>query len=74
VGTSFAILEVAFNFIPGQANSPEALNGLLLTYCIGTAIGLGLAALPLIGYPLTKSVHQEIRAKLDQLEVSRVSP
>lgn len=74
VGTSFAILEVAFNFLPGQANSPEALNGLLLTYCIGTAIGLGLAALPLIGYPLTKSVHQEIRSKLDQLEASRVSP
>ena len=68
VGVSFTILEVAFNFVPGQINGASALEGLLLTYCLGTALGLGLAALPLIGYPLTKSAHQEIRAKLDALE------
>lgn len=68
VGVSFTILEVAFNFVPGQINGAFALEGLLLTYCLGTALGLGLAALPLIGYPLTKSAHQEIRAKLDALE------
>ena len=65
VGVSFAILEVAFNFVPGQANSETALNGLLITYCVGTALGLGLAALPLIGYPLTKQAHEEIRKALD---------
>ena len=65
VGVSFAILEVAFNFVPGQANSETALNGLLITYCVGTALGLGLAALPLIGYPLTKKAHEEIRKALD---------
>ena len=65
VGISFAILEVAFNFVPGQANSETALNGLLITYCVGTALGLGLAVLPLVGYPLTKRAHEEIRSELD---------
>ncbi|MDG1836947.1 MAG: MFS transporter, partial [Pseudomonadales bacterium] len=40
VGASFAILEVAFGFVPGGDNSSEALDGLLVTYCVGTAFGL----------------------------------
>jgi Na+/melibiose symporter-like transporter len=65
VGTSFAILELAFNFIPGQINPKPALDGLLLTYSVGTALGLFLAVIPLIRYPLNKEAHQLIRSQLD---------
>ena len=64
VGVSFFTLELAFNFIPGGDNSPESLNGLLLTYCIGTALGLFAAFLPMIGYPLDKAAHDKIRHQL----------
>ncbi len=65
VGTSFAILELAFNFIPGKENPQAALDGLLLTYSIGTALGLLLAVIPLIRYPLDKQAHQLIRSQLE---------
>lgn len=65
VGTSFAILELVFNFIPGQKNPQSALDGLLLTYTVGTALGLSLAVIPLIRYPLNKQAHQVIRSQLD---------
>ncbi len=67
VGASFAILEVAFGFVPGGENSDEALLGLLLTYTVGTALGFCAAFFPLIRYPLNKSAHAEIRRQLDEL-------
>ena len=60
-----SILELAFNFIPGQINPKPALDGLLLTYSVGTALGLFLAVIPLIRYPLNKEAHQLIRSQLD---------
>ncbi len=71
VGGSFSALELVFNFVPGGDNSPEALQGLLLTYCIGTAVGLFVAFLPLIKYPLDKTAHDDIRRQLDELEAQR---
>ena len=65
VGASFTILELAFNFVPGGDNDPVALQGLLVTYSVGTALGLFCAFLPLIAYPLNKSAHNEIRRQLD---------
>ena len=65
VGASFTILELAFNFVPGGDNGPAALQGLLVTYSLGTALGLFCAFLPLIAYPLNKSAHDEIRRQLD---------
>jgi len=65
VGISFTVLEVAFQFDPRGDNSPEALEGLLYTYCLGTALGLFCAFLPLIRYPLDKTAHAEIRRELD---------
>ncbi|MBT5202883.1 MAG: MFS transporter [Gammaproteobacteria bacterium] len=65
VGTSFAILELAFNFLPGKENPQAALDGLLLTYSLGTALGLLLAVLPLIRYPLDKAAHQLIRSQIE---------
>lgn len=65
VGVSFAILEVTFGFVPGAENSQEALDGLLLTYTVGTAAGLLLAFLALLNYPLDKQAHAKIRLELD---------
>jgi len=65
VGISFTVLEIAFQFDPRGGNSPEALEGLLYTYCLGAALGLFCAFLPLIRYPLDKTAHAEIRRALD---------
>jgi Na+/melibiose symporter-like transporter len=72
VGISFWTLELAFKFVPRADNTPEALEGLLITYCAGTALGLFIALLPLIGYPLTRTVHADIRRRLDERAASTV--
>ena len=66
VGASFAILEVAFGFVPGGDNSSEALDGLLVTYCVGTAFGLFMAFLSMLKYPLDRTAHDEIRRELER--------
>ncbi len=70
VGASFAILEFAFGFVPGGNNDQAALDGLLITYTVGTALGLFLAFVPLIGYPLDKEKHDEIVSQLMARETS----
>ncbi len=65
VGASFAVLEVVIGFVPGGDNSQTVLDGLLLTYTLGAIIGLLAAWVPMIGYPLTKSVHAMIRQQLE---------
>ena len=64
VGASFAILEVVFDFVPGGNNAQPALDGLLVTYALGTAAGLFVAFLALLGYPLNKQAHDKILAQL----------
>jgi Na+/melibiose symporter-like transporter len=66
VGVSFAILEQVVGFRPGAGNPQEALDGLLLTYVLGTGLGLVAAYVALIGYPLTRQRHEEIRAALEE--------
>jgi len=65
VGASFAVLELAFGFVPGGENTQQALDGLLITYTVGTAVGLFLAYVSLIGYPLNKAAHEKIRQQLE---------
>ncbi len=65
VGLCFWALEDGFGFVDKAGNSPEAIQGLLITYCVGTALGLFLAYLPMINYPLTSKRHAEIREQLD---------
>ena len=65
VGVSFVILEEVVGFQPGPDNSPEALDGLLLTYVLGTGLGLLAAYAALIRYPLTRERHEAIRAELE---------
>jgi Na+/melibiose symporter-like transporter len=53
-----------FDFVPGGNNAQPALDGLLVTYALGTAAGLFVAFLALLGYPLNKQAHDKIRAQL----------
>lgn len=69
VGASFSILELAFGFQPGIVNSPEALEGLLITYTVGFALPMFVGYLALIGYPLTREKHDEIVAALQNKPV-----
>lgn len=64
VGVSYTVLEQFFGFQPGNENSTSALNGLLLTYSLCSALGFALAWLPLFRYPLGRIEHNEIRRKL----------
>jgi len=64
VGACFLVLEKVFGFVDQAGNTPEAVQGVLITYCVGTAIGLFLAYLPMIKYPLTSEKHAAIRAEL----------
>ncbi len=68
VGICFWVLENSFGFDPKVVNTPEAINGVLVTYCVGTALGLFVAYLPMINYPMTSQKHAEIRAQLDARE------
>jgi GPH family glycoside/pentoside/hexuronide:cation symporter len=70
VGASFAILEVVFGFVPGGDNSQEALDGLLITYSLGTAFGLFLAFIAMLKYPLNRAAHDEIRAELERRAIA----
>jgi Na+/melibiose symporter-like transporter len=74
VGLSFTILDWAFGFVPGTQNDAAALDGLLLTYALGTAGGLLLAALPLLTYPMTREKHGEIVAALRAREQATDAP
>lgn len=65
VGACFGTLDLVFGFVPGQENSPDALEGLLITYCLGAVLGLVAGYIPLIGYPLTKEVHADVRQRLE---------
>ena len=58
------VLDLVFGFQPGQSNSAEALEGLLITYTVGFALPMFLGYLALIGYPLTRQRHDEIVAQL----------
>lgn len=65
VGASFMALEWFFGFMPGQANSATAVNGLLWVYTIGTAVGLLAGVFSLKSYTLNEARHNEIRSELD---------
>jgi Na+/melibiose symporter-like transporter len=45
-------------------NTPEAMEGLLLTYTIGFSLPMFAGYLALIRYPLTRAKHDEIVAQL----------
>lgn len=59
-------------FDPQRANDPAALNGLLLIFALGPAIGHAVSALLIHGFPLDEKAHSEIRRSLAQREASLV--
>jgi len=55
-------------FSPAGTNSPEALQGLLLVFALGPAIGHALSAWLIAGFPLDEAAHNEIRRALGRRE------
>jgi len=72
VGACFLVLEQVFGFVDRAGNTPEAIHGVLVTYCVGTGIGLFLAYLPMINYPLNSAKHADIRRQLNEREAARL--
>ena len=70
VGSAFAVVatftfvEFFFGFRPGPDNSPEGVQGLLLTYCLFAALTFGIAFVCFLNYPLSRERHREIEAEL----------
>ncbi len=64
VGVSFMVLDYVFGFVPRAENSVAAIDGLLFTYALGTALGLVLAYFAVVRYPLTRDKHEAIREEL----------
>jgi len=66
VGVGLLVIDKVFGFAPGDGNTQAAIDGLLLTYCLGTSLGLLLAYLPLRNYPLDMQAHERVVAQLEQ--------
>ena len=59
-------LVAALGFDPkSAANTPEALNSLLLIFALGPALAHGLAAAIVAGFPIDARRHSEIRARME---------
>jgi GPH family glycoside/pentoside/hexuronide:cation symporter len=57
-----------FRYVPNVEQTPQALFGIRLFFCIVPALFI-LAALPMLfKYPLTRAKHAEIRARLDAMD------
>jgi GPH family glycoside/pentoside/hexuronide:cation symporter len=54
----------AFGFLPGKANSTEALSSLQWVIAIGPAIGHAVSAALMLRFPLDETKHAEILAAL----------
>ena len=72
VVTTFAFVEFFFAFQPGPDNTPEGIQGLLITYCLFAALTFGIAYLCFIRYPLTRERHREIEQDLAELRQSLI--
>lgn len=68
VGAALTTADLVFGFVPGSDNSQSAVDGLLAIYCFVPVFGLALSYIPLLGYPLTKAKHAEIRKALSEQE------
>lgn len=64
VGVALTTADLVFGFVPGIDNTQSAVDGLLAIYCFVPILGLALSYVPLLGYPLTRQRHAEIRKAL----------
>jgi Na+/melibiose symporter-like transporter len=68
VGLTFIGLDQLVGFDPNSdANTPLAIEGLQAFFVLVPAVLFALATLALIGYPLTRKRHDEIRQALEPL-------
>ncbi len=64
-GVGYLILGQIAGFHPTQDNSPEAIQGLLLVFCVLPGALYLLAALAASRYPFNRAMQQEISKSLD---------
>ncbi len=64
-GIGYFVLGRVAGFRPGVENSPEAIHGLMVVFCLLPMILYGLAALVASRYTLTRSMQREISESLD---------
>lgn len=64
VGLAFPLVSW-LGFVPGQANTPEAMDRLLLVFALGPALAHGMSALLVRRFDLDEHRHAEVRRQLD---------
>ena len=75
VALTFPLLEKVFHFQPKAAHSSTlAVHGLEFAYVVLPILFIAAAALCLIGYRLTETRHQAIRAALDARGAAAAAP
>lgn len=65
LGVGYFMVGQVAGFHPGKANTPEALHGLLLIFCILPALLYIGAALAARNYPLTRAMQRDVATRLD---------
>ena len=65
LGVGYLILGQWAGFHPNKDNSPEAIHGLLLVFCLLPGSLYLLAALAASRYPFTRAMQQEVSKSLD---------
>jgi len=64
-GIGYFVLGRVAGFRPGVENSPEAIHGLIIVFCLLPMILYGLAAIVASRYTLTRSMQLDISKSLD---------
>ncbi|MEZ6011156.1 MAG: MFS transporter [Hyphomonas sp.] len=64
-GVGYFILGQIAGFHPEKQNSPEAIHGLLLVFCVLPAVLYILAGVVASRYPFTRAMQQEVSRSLD---------
>ena len=65
VGLIFYTLEQLVGFQAGAENSAEVIQGVLTVYCLAPILAYLLTFVPLMGYPLNKTAHEQVREELE---------
>jgi glycoside/pentoside/hexuronide:cation symporter, GPH family len=68
------LAQVGYDPKLGQANSPEAIQALLLCFLAGPVVFVSLGAACLIGYRLTAERAAEVRRQLEARDASLIDP
>lgn len=64
VGIAFFVLD-SFGFVPGRANTPDALRALHVFFAAAPATGHALSALTMLSFPLDEARHRDVLRELE---------